>query len=87
MKTDDLLGGTAPANTQGSAPIAAVTRFEVIDHRVVKSAPGRVFTARPCRVELSYQDGGTTLNVFVTDRRHDEAQDGEQARTVPPSNA
>lgn len=37
-----------------------LTRLEVIDET------GRVLTRRPCAVELSVQDGGTTLKVFVT---------------------
>ena len=36
-----------------------VTRFEVIDEN------GRVLYCRPCEVELSYQDNGRTLKVFV----------------------
>ena len=44
---------------------APVTRFEVIDHRYLGS--GRVFVAWPATVELSYQDDGRTLKVFVTD--------------------
>lgn len=48
----------------------AVTRFEVIDH-----APGAVsyhpdvarsLVARDVKVELSVQDGGRTLKVFLT---------------------
>lgn len=37
-----------------------VTRFEVIDDN------GRVLTANPCKIRLSYQDDGRTLKVFVT---------------------
>lgn len=36
-----------------------VTRFEVIDDS------GRVYSIRSCAIELSYQDGGRTLKVFV----------------------
>lgn len=36
-----------------------VTRFEVIDEN------GRVYTAKECKVELSYQDDGRTLKVFI----------------------
>lgn len=43
----------------------AVTRFEVIDHR--KDGNGRIFAAWDASVELSYQDGGRTLKVFVVD--------------------
>lgn len=48
-----------------------VTRFEVIDHRDKPPGDpkfGRVFTAWDCKIELSYQDGGQTLKVFVNDR-------------------
>lgn len=43
-----------------------VTRFEVIDHR--EDGEGRVFVARPVRVQLMYQDDGKTLKVRITDR-------------------
>lgn len=36
-----------------------VTRFEVIDES------GRVYVAKDCKVELSYQDDGRTLKVFI----------------------
>lgn len=36
-----------------------VTRFEVIDEN------GRVYTTKDCKVELSYQDDGRTLKVFI----------------------
>lgn len=36
-----------------------VTRFEVIDEN------GRVYVAKDCKVELSYQDDGRTLKVFI----------------------
>lgn len=36
-----------------------VTRFEVIDEQ------GRRYTNNACNIELSYQDGGKTLKVFV----------------------
>ena len=36
-----------------------VTRFEVIDEN------GRVYVAKECKVELSYQDDGRTLKVFI----------------------
>jgi hypothetical protein len=37
-----------------------VTRFEVIDEN------GRVYTKHNSKIELSYQDDGRTLKVFVT---------------------
>ena len=46
----------------------AVTRFELIDHRHDVPYFGRAFVAYNCSVELSYQDGGRTLKVFVTDK-------------------
>ena len=36
-----------------------VTRFEVIDEN------GRAYTEHYCNVELSYQDDGRTLKVFI----------------------
>ncbi len=36
-----------------------VTRFEVIDEN------GIVYVAKDCKVELSYQDDGKTLKVFI----------------------
>ena len=36
-----------------------VTRFEVIDEH------GRAYTEHYCNVELSYQDDGRTLKVFI----------------------
>lgn len=36
-----------------------LTRFEVIDEN------GRAYTQRDCNVELSYQDDGRTLKVFI----------------------
>ena len=57
-----------------SAP--KVTRFEVIDHRrqqVPGGHPvGRVFVAWPAEIELSYQDDGRTLKVFVMDATEDQ---------------
>ena len=41
------------------ADISKVTRFEVIDEN------GRVCTRHNCNVELSYQDDGRTLKVFI----------------------
>lgn len=54
-----------------------VTRFEVIDHRHGAPSVGRVFVAWGCSVELSYQDDGRTLKVFV------EGQAGEGAPEGP----
>jgi len=42
-----------------------VTRFEVIDH-TAPEGQGRVYAAQNVKVELSYQDDGRTLKVFVT---------------------
>lgn len=36
-----------------------VTRFEVIDYN------GRSYIQKDCKVELSYQDDGRTLKVFI----------------------
>lgn len=53
--------GNADPLADRSAPL--VTRLEVIDEG------GRVLTRRPCRIELSYQDDGRTLKVFVSGGR------------------
>lgn len=45
----------------------SVTRFEVID------ASGRVLTRHDIVAELSYQDDGRTLKVFLTDRGNTDA--------------
>lgn len=42
-----------------------VTRFEVIDEN------GRVYTQKDCNVELSYQDYGRTLKVFIKLNKQD----------------
>lgn len=55
-----------------TAPL--ITRFEVIDHRgpvFHDYQRGRVYSAHGCTVELSYQDDGRTLKVFVTDALDD----------------
>ena len=55
------------AEHEASARDAGLTRVEVIDHRSGVSPFGRVFSAWDCQVELSRQDGGRTLKVFVDD--------------------
>ncbi|MDH3042594.1 hypothetical protein QEN40_16580 [Gordonia alkanivorans] len=42
-----------------------VTRFEVIDHTT--GGRGRVYSRHDVSIELSYQDDGRTLKVFVDD--------------------
>ena len=44
----------------GIYPEPEVTRVEVIDEN------GRVYTKWDCSVELSYQDDGKTLKLFLT---------------------
>ncbi len=55
----------ALASPPAHAAETAVTRFEVIDHRKNVSHIGRVYSAQPCKITLSYQDDGRTLKVFV----------------------
>lgn len=50
---------SAPSAMTARYEAQRVTRFEVVDES------GRVYTCRPCAIELSYQDGGRTLKVFV----------------------
>ena len=46
-----------------------VTRVEVIDHRAGTGPhAARAFVAYDVAVDLSYQDAGRTLKIFVTDR-------------------
>lgn len=52
----------------GAAP-KSVTRFEVID------ASGRVLARHDIKAELSYQDDGRTLKVFLTDRGNTDASE------------
>jgi hypothetical protein len=47
--------------------VRKVTRFEVIDHRA--KGLGRIFIANNSVIELSVQDDGRKLKVFVTDRK------------------
>ena len=47
-------------------PTEKVTRFEVIDH--TKDMLGRVYVKNNTEVELSFQDDGKTLKVFITDK-------------------
>jgi hypothetical protein len=68
----DPRNGEVGAVPEGRETPGEVTRFEVIDHRACLNCDtphdrGRIFTAKPCRIELSYQDGGRTLKVFVDD--------------------
>lgn len=44
-----------------------ITRFEVIDHRKSTETPGRILVLYGIAVELSYQDDGHTLKVFLVD--------------------
>ena len=47
--------------------LVKVSRIEVIDHsKSAEDGGGRVFVKRGCvKVELSYQDDGKTLKLFV----------------------
>jgi hypothetical protein len=50
---------TELARLRGEATVRPVDRFEVIDET------GRLLTRKPVNVELSYQDDGRTLKVFL----------------------
>lgn len=54
-----------------------VTRVVLVDHRSGGdyATRGRVFDVQPLTVQLSVQDQGRTLKVFVTDRKEGE-EDG-----------
>lgn len=47
-------------------PTEKVTRFEVIDH--TKEMLGRAYVKYGVDIELSFQDDGKTLKVFVNDK-------------------
>ena len=65
--TPDVILALLASVRGAEADTEKVTRFEVIDHRENPGYYRRTFVARPCRVELSYQDDGRTLKVFVDD--------------------
>jgi hypothetical protein len=60
MKTDK-------ENHQTDFKLIKVSRVEVIDHsKTVEQGGGRIFTKMDCKsVELSYQDDGKTLKLFI----------------------
>lgn len=50
--------------------LGAVERFEVIDHRmetVAAEQPARPIVAYGARIMLSFQDGGKTFKIFLSD--------------------
>lgn len=53
------------SKSDGIYPEPKVTRVEVIDEN------GRVYTKWDCYVELSYQDDGRTLKLFVAPKKPD----------------
>lgn len=64
-KTNDLIERHAAqiALLKAQGTVAGVKRFEVIDHAV--GGEGRVLTKYGVSVELSLQDDGETLKVFL----------------------
>lgn len=48
--------------------VSKVTRFELIDHREGSDTPGRAIVRYDVDVELSLQDQGRTLKVFLKDQ-------------------
>lgn len=49
---------------------SSVTRLEVIDHTT--GGRGGVFSAWSISIELSWQDGGRTLKIFVDDSKENK---------------
>lgn len=49
--------------------LTKVNRFEVIDHRAANGGPRRILTvySTSAKLELSLQDDGKTLKVFLSD--------------------
>lgn len=45
----------------------SITRFEAIDHR--KNGNGRVLSVWDINIEVSIQDSGKTMKVFITDKK------------------
>lgn len=64
-----------------------LTRVEVIDHRADSETFGRAFVAWDVAMELSYQDHGRTLKVFVDDKGALPNNPGEQAASASGANA
>lgn len=61
-----------PVNTisrKVEVPVGTITRLEVIDDTY-----GRVYSNIPCSIELSVQDSGRTLKVFVKHKRDQNAK-------------
>jgi hypothetical protein len=54
-------------NHQTDFKLIKVTRVEVIDYsKTFEQGGGRVFTKSNCKsVELSYQDDGKTIKIFI----------------------
>jgi hypothetical protein len=52
----------------GIYPEPEVTRVEVIDEN------GRVYTKWNCSVELSYQDNGRTLKLFINPKQKEDVK-------------
>lgn len=59
---DNNLESNTPEET--GLDTSSITRFEVIDH--TKNGNGRILVVRNMKVELSLQDDGKTLKVFLT---------------------
>ena len=48
-------------------PLTGFNRFEIIDHRKATAQPGRVLVAYGATIQVSVQDKGQTVKVFVSD--------------------
>lgn len=66
-----LLDTVSSSGEHRSMDTNKVTRFEVIDHTA--GGEGRAYVKHDVSVELSYQDDGRTLKVFVGDRKDGDA--------------
>ena len=53
-------------NSIPNQPIDKVTRFEVIDH--TRKQRGRIVVEYGVNIEISIQDDGKTMKVFLTDK-------------------
>jgi|688.fasta_scaffold1303179_2 hypothetical protein len=61
----DIISNIIEENFNKVINLPKVTRFEVIDHQTPET--GRVYVKKDCeKVELSIQDFGKTLKVFIS---------------------
>ena len=66
MKTNPVVEEMPNKDNKRELDTSGVTRFEVIDHRKsVEEGGGRIVVEYGVKVEVSIQDGGKTMKVFL----------------------